>query len=249
MNLLLLEPGEVDASGIARLTGRRLVHAREVLRVQATDRLRVGLRGGNVGLAEVVAVDETALVLRADLATAPPARPGVDLLLGMPRPKVLKRILPALASLGVDRIVLLNAATVEKSYFATPLLSPESVAELFSLGLEQARDTVVPQLLVQQRFRPFVEDELDALFPAPGPRLLAHPSAGGVAADPQFLTGGSTTGRALLAVGPEGGWVQFELDLLEARGFQRISLGARPLRTEVALPMLLGALQAMRARR
>ncbi len=244
MNLLLLEPGEVDESGLARLGGRRLVHANEVLRAQKSDRLRVGMRGGNVGDGEVVSIDARELVLRVALAQPPPERRGVDLLLGMPRPKVLKRILPALASLGIDRIVLVNAATVEKSYFATPLLAPGSIAELFSLGLEQSRDTVAPTLSLETLFRPFVEDRLDALFPAPSLRLLAHPAAD--ASFPELLTGRSEMGRTLLAVGPEGGWVPFELELLAARGFTRISLGARPLRTEVALPALIGALLAAR---
>jgi RsmE family RNA methyltransferase len=244
MNLLLLEAGEVDAQGVARLGGRRLVHANEVLRAQASDKLRVGMRDGNVGDGEVLSIDARELVLRVALAQPPPARPGVDLLLGMPRPKVLKRVLPALASLGVDRIVLVNAATVEKSYFATPLLAPESVAELFSLGLEQSRDTVAPTLFVEPLFRPFVEDRLDVLFPAPSLRLLAHPASD--APLREFLTGRSEIGRTLLAVGPEGGWVPFELELLAARGFTRISLGARPLRTEVALPALVGALLATR---
>ena len=242
MNLLLLEPGELDADGVARLTGRRLAHASEVLRAQASDTIRVGMRGGNTGLAEILSIDSRELKLRANLSQPPPARPGIDLLLGMPRPKSLRRILPALASFGVDRVVLINGARVEKSYFESPLLAPDSVAALFSLGLEQARDTVSPDLLVHQRFRPFVEDQLDALFPAPALRLLAHPSPR--ASDSSLVTRRSGIARTLLAVGPDGGWVPFELELLAARGFTQVSLGARALRTEVAIPALLGALVA-----
>ncbi len=139
-------------------------------------------------------------------------------------------------------MVLLNGARVEKSYFDSPLLSPESVAALFSLGLEQARDTVSPELSVHQRFRPFVENQLDALFPAPAARLVAHPAPG--ASGSSFLTRGSGIARTLLAVGPDGGWVPFELELLASRGFTQVSLGPRALRTEVAIPALLGALVA-----
>jgi len=245
MNLLLLEPGELLPDQTTRLSGRRLLHANEVLRAQANDRIRVGVRGGNVGTAEILSIDASELHLRCDLANPPPERPGIDLLLGFPRPKSLNRILPALASFGVDRIALVNGATVEKSYFATPLISDASVAELFSLGLEQARDTVAPQLSVHQRFRPFVEDALDALFPAPSLRLLAHPSSTPLA--PGLLTRKSGIARTLLAVGPEGGWVPFELELLAAKGFTQISLGPRPLRTETAIPALLGALLAAAA--
>jgi RsmE family RNA methyltransferase len=138
------------------------------------------------------------------------------------------------ASLGVDRVVLLNAARVEKSYFDSKVLDPAFVNELFEQGLEQARDTRAPELLVRERFRPFVEDELDALFPS-GARLLAHPVA-----ERRRAPRGE---RTLLAVGPEGGWVPFELELLAARGFQMFSIGPRTLRTEVAVPYLLSALE------
>jgi RsmE family RNA methyltransferase len=242
MNLLLLEPGELLPDGTARLSGRRLQHAKEVLQAQASDQIRVGVRGGNTGVAEVLSIDERELVLRPKLSEPPPERPGIDLLLGFPRPKALNRILPALASFGVDRIALINGATVEKSYFASPLIEAESVTALFSLGMEQSRDTVAPQLSVHKRFKPFIEDELDSLFPA-AHRVVAHP---GPPTNRELLTRGSETPRTLLAAGPDGGWVRFELDLLASRGFRQISLGARPLRTEIAIPALLGALISAR---
>lgn len=240
VNLLLLDPGELQPDGTARLTGRRLLHAREVLRAAAGDRLRCGVVGGALGTAEVLALDGEALVLRATLDEAPPPRPQVDLILALPRPKALKRLLPQIAQLGVDRLVLLNAARVEKSYFSSPALAPGSQRALMLAGLEQARDTVLPQVLLRERFRPFVEDELDGLFPS-ARRLLAHPAADGPLAAP-----GATArpARTLLAIGPEGGWVPFELELLRAQGFTAFSAGPRILRTETAVPYLLGLLAA-----
>ena len=231
MNLLLLRDEDFLPDGTARLTGRRLLHAREVLRAAEGDLLRIGRLGGKVGTGEVLRLSEAELVLRCDLAEPPPARPGVDLLLAIPRPKALRKILPAAASLGVDRIVLVNAARVEKSYFDSKAL--EQVEELLLLGLEQARDTRLPEVLLRERFRPFVEDELEAIFPGAA-RLLAHP---GAERDPP-----RQEGRVVLAIGPEGGWVDFELRLLEARGFLPFKLGPRPLRVEVALPYALGAI-------
>ena len=43
----------------------------------------------------------------------------------------------------------------------------------------------------------------------------------------------------LLAIGPEGGWNDFELNLLEAHGFTRVGMGARTLRTDTACIALL----------
>ncbi len=231
MNLLLLRDDDFVEGGAARLTGRRLLHAREVLRAAQGDAFRVGRLGGGVGVGEVISLTESELVLRCDLEELPPARPGVDLLLAMPRPKALRRILPAAAALGVDRIVLVNSARVEKSYFDSHVLA--QVEDLLVLGLEQARDTRLPQVAVRERFRPFVEDELERAFP-PALRLLAHPAAERAASPVE--------GRIVLAIGPEGGWVPFEVKLLEQHGFEPFTLGPRPLRVEVALPYALGRL-------
>ena len=103
-------------------------------------------------------------MLRCVLDRQPPPRPGVDLVLAVPRPKALRRILAAAASLGVDRLVLLAAARVEKSYLASPVLRPERLRKHLLDGLEQAQDTVLPEVHLEPRFRPFIEDRMDALL-------------------------------------------------------------------------------------
>lgn len=233
MNLLLLRPDELLPDGTARLRGRRLLHAREVLRLSKGDALRAGILNGPVGTAELVHLDATEMVLRPTLTDRPPPRPGVDLLLALPRPKALRKILPAAASLGVDRIVLVNAARVEKSYFESRALAPDAMRDLLVAGLEQARDTHLPEVLVRERFRPFVEDEAGSLW-AGRAKLVAHPAAEAGAA-PQ-------RGPAVIAIGPEGGWVPFELELLRAHGFAAFTLGPRTLRVEVAVAYALGAI-------
>jgi 16S rRNA (uracil1498-N3)-methyltransferase len=233
MNLLLLRDEDFQPDGTVRLVGRRLLHAREVLRAAEGDVLRVGRLGGLTGSGTTLSVSAEELLLRVDITEPPPPRPGIDLLLAMPRPKALRRVLPALASLGVDRVVLVNAARVEKSYFSSKVI--DEAFELFCEGLEQARDTRPPELVVRQRFRPFVEDELSEVFPGLGTRLLAHPVA------PEGVP--KREGRAVVAIGPEGGWVPFEIDLLRKQGFLPFSLGPRPLRVEVAVSYALGALR------
>ncbi|MHB8879247.1 MAG: 16S rRNA (uracil(1498)-N(3))-methyltransferase [Myxococcaceae bacterium] len=235
MNLLLLRDDDFLPDGTVRLTGRRLLHAREVLKARTGDRLRVGRLGGLTGEGEVLGDTGAELHLRVGLTDEPPPRAGIDLLLALPRPKALKKLLPALSSLGVDRVFLVNAARVEKSYFGSKVLAPAAIDELLCLGLEQARDTRPPQVKVHERFRPFVEDELDALLGGDCLRLLAHPSA---KAPPP-----ANAGKLAMAIGPEGGWVPFELELLEARGFVPFTLGPRTLRVEVAVPYALGVVR------
>ena len=237
MNLLLLHPDDFVSEEEVLLTGRREQHAREVLKVQVGEALRVGRLGGDVGEGEVLEAGPGQLRLRVALSSPPPPRPGVDLILAIPRPKQLKRVVTAVASLGVDRLVLLNAARVERSYFDSKVLAPGFLTSLVEQGLEQARDTVPPEILLRERFRPFVEDELAHLFPE-SERLVPHPSA-------ERPLGPSRDGRrTVLAVGPEGGWVPFELELLSRQGFIQVSVGPRILRTETVVPLLLGRLGA-----
>jgi RsmE family RNA methyltransferase len=238
VNLILLRDEDFAADGSVCLTGRRLEHVRRVLQPAAGDALRVGRLRGALGTARVVRLSADALLLEPPvLDRSPPARAGVDLLLALPRPKALKRVLPAAAALGVDRVVLLNAARVERSYFATHLLAPAEVDALLALGLEQACDTVPPEVLVRERFRPFVEDECDALLAGTSPRLVCHPAA--TAPVPVR----DAASRVALAIGPEGGWVPFELELLARVGFRQVTLGPRVLRVETAVAALVGALR------
>ncbi len=235
MNHLILEPSELSADGTVRLLGRRLLHAREVLRATPGMTVKVGLLGGKRGRGEVLSSSKEELLLRVILDEPPPPRANLDLLLAMPRPKQLKRVLAAAASLGINRVVLLNAAKVEKSYFDSKVLEPSFLDQVIRLGLEQARDTIAPQLLVRERFKPFVEDELDA-FCGDGRRWLAHAEA--LQPVPRRAEGEAV----VLAVGPEGGWTPFEVALLQKQRFLPVTLGSRPLRVEVAVPALVGAI-------
>ena len=238
MNLLLLHAHEVDAAGVAQLAGRRLEHAREVLRVQAGQSLKVGVLGGLMGSAEVISQSPEALVLQVNVTQPPPPRAGVSLVLAVPRPKALKRVIPAVASLGVDRVVLVNAARVEKSYFDSKVLAQEFLDGLVELGLEQACDTLRPTLEIRERLKPFVEDELASWAPAGSVRLIPHPHA----STPLKPVPAST--HVVLAIGPDGGWVPYEIELFSKNGFQPVSLGPRVLRGEVAVPAVLGAVRA-----
>ncbi|MFN7957457.1 MAG: 16S rRNA (uracil(1498)-N(3))-methyltransferase [Holophagaceae bacterium] len=231
---MLLSPEDLVAPDRARLTGRRLDHVREVHRAQVGEDLAVGLLGGRMGRGRVARLEEGLLELELALDQAPPPKLPLTLVLAMPRPKVLNRAMAAAASLGVARIVLLNAWKVEKAYWASPRMAPGNLREQLLLGLEQAKDTVLPELRLARLFRPFVEDELPGLL-AGGTGLLAHPGTGG--AVPRAMAAPLT-----LAIGPEGGWIDAEVRSLLQAGLRPLDLGPRILRTETALAALVGKL-------
>lgn len=234
MNLLLLEEQDFIAPQQVRLSGRRLQHMQEIQQVAVGDSLRVGKVNGLMGTGTVLALDQQQAKLQINLTQPPPAKLPLTLLLAMPRPKMFRRILQHCATLGVAEIILLNSYRVEKSFWQTPFLQPEVIRENLLLGLEQARDTVLPTVRIEKRFKPFVEDQLPALV-AGTTGLVAHP--GDFPACPRALTGPVT-----LAIGPEGGWIPYEVDKLRAAGLQPVQLGERILRVETAVTALVARL-------
>jgi 16S rRNA (uracil1498-N3)-methyltransferase len=236
MNLLLIEPGERDADGLVFIRDGRLSHLREVQRCSVGSVLRVGEVNGALGSGEVIAMGTHEAVVRvlAMDASPPPPLP-CTLVIALPRPKMLKRILVDATSLGVKRICFINSYRVEKSFWSSPLLVEAEIAGKCRLGLEQAIDTVMPAVTLHPRFRPFVEDELPALV-GDSRALLAHPAA-------THPCPSAIAGPVTLAIGPEGGFIPFETELLgSAAGFEAVSLGPRILRVDTVVPMLLGRL-------
>ena len=234
MNLLLFRPGALDERGELRVGWEQLKHLREVIGAATGDTIRVGELGGLMGDGLVEHIDSREAILRCQLHSPPPEKLALTVILALPRPKMLRRILRAVAEFGVAELYLINSYRVEKSYWQTPVLGADTVESYLLQGLEQSRDTVLPRVLQRDRFKPFVEDELPGLLA--GQRgLLAQP--GEYAACPRELTE-----PTVLAIGPEGGWIPYEVEKLQAAGLEAVSLGPRILRVEDALVSLLGRL-------
>lgn len=239
MNLILLEHEEIDRrpGPTLRLDDRRAEHLRTVLGVQPGSEIKVGVINGPLGSAEVVAVDSDGVDLSLDLnAMKLPPKPRTTLILAMVRPQIMKRTLQHVAALGVREILLVGSRRVEKSYFSQRLFDGDEYEEYLKLGLEQACDTWMPQVSIHRRFRPFVEDVLASRVQEYTHRIIAHPG-GAFRARPL-----SDQGRVVVAIGPEGGWIDYEVERFEELGFERRSLGPRILKVETALPYLFGAL-------
>ena len=235
MNLILLFPDDFLDAERVRLTGRRLEHVQRVHRARVGQELTVGVAGGRMGRGRLTRLDAEALEMTVVLDRDPPPALPLTLVLALPRPKVLNRVIAGVTSLGVKRIVLINAWRVEKSYWKSPRLSEENLLEQCILGLEQARDTMLPTIELRRLFRPFVEGELPAM--ATGTlALVAHPGA--ASACPRAVSQAIT-----LAIGPEGGFIAEEVASLERAGLSPVSLGERILRVETAVAILIGRLQ------
>ncbi len=244
MNIILAEAAEI-VDGRLTLTDHRAEHIVRVLRAEIGDRLRIGVINGRRGTGTVALLQQRppiSVTLVLELNEPVGEIPPIDLILALPRPIMLKRILSQVTALGVGAIHLINAKRVEKSFWEAGLLEPDEYRVHLRHGLEQAVDTRMPEIRLHPRFRPFIED---AFPPVAGAyRLL-------VVADPagdRPLSGvvAGNGGRIALAVGPEGGWVAFEVEKFRELGFSCCSIGPRILKVDTAVIALHATITALR---
>lgn len=239
MNLLLIEPAELVVGEVS-LTGRRSEHLRKVLKVVPGDTVRVGVVQGQVGMGRVLAIDGELVRLAVELTHQPVCDLHIELILALPRPIMLQRILKQATVLGVRRFHLIRSRRVEKSFFHSPVLAPDKIRTFLLEGMEQAMDTWLPEVSIHPQFKPFVEDVLPTLN---GQGLIAHPDADGTLVG--LPVSGVAGQRLLLAVGPEGGWSDYELQRFLDQGFYGFTMGSRILHVDTAVVSLLAQLQLL----
>ena len=233
MNIVLLDERQTLTAQWSIRSSRQLEHLKQHLDVQVGDTLKVGIRNGQRYVTEILKVSAQEVVVQPIRSEAVPQKLPVTLIVALPRPKVLRRLVMDAVTLGVEKIILLHSYRVDKSYWQTPFL--QQLDHYITLGLEQAGDTIVPQVQMYKRFKPFVEDVLPTLITAERPAYVAHPYS--VEPMPHALEHGCT-----IVVGPEGGFIPYEIELLKQYGCQDLSLGSRIIRTETVIPYLLGRL-------
>ena len=243
MNRILFEADEIK-NDVATFGGERAEHVMKVLHGEVGQVLKTGEINGLIGTSVITnisclpsSVSSPSITVSCS-HTEKSLSPWVDLILAPPRPRVMKRLLPQLAALGVGRIFLVGAKKVEKDFWGATLLKPENYRPLLIDGLMQAGTSVLPTLETRRNFRKFIKEELDTLWPE-SRRIVAHPYGAELAPTSSLFPLPSSL---LLAIGPEGGWTDDEVALLEEHGFTRYSLGSRILRTDTATVALLAQL-------
>lgn len=238
MNLLLLDPEELSSDGVFVVSDRRAQHLRAVLGVEVGSTVRAGIIGGAIGTADVIAIHHDDVTLRFKASAAPDSRVPVDLVLAIPRPKVITRTIEIAASFGVGRIELTNAWKVDKSYLGSPRLDPAALALAARFGAEQGATTRIPEIRVHDRLMGLLDEQFIRPSTAET-RLIMHPHA------PPIEAVVMKAQRSVLAIGPEGGWIDRELDTFVERGFKPVSIGTPILRVEAAVAAALGQLELL----
>ncbi len=234
MNLILLRKTDFSDETIAVIKGRQFEHAATVIGAETDDTLKIGLLGGRTGTARVIEKTNDSIKLDTLFFKDPPAPLPLKLVIAVPRPKVLKRILVCASSMGVKEIYLMRTWRVEKSYLLSPALEKDVIDEQLILGLEQAGDTIMPKVELKKLFKPFIMDELPEIIKGTMP-LAAHPGS-------EDKCPHSLNRPATLVIGPEGGFIPYEIETLKKIGCIPVSIGERILRVEHAIPSIIGRL-------
>ena len=232
MNVILLNKEDFIAESIVRLDGRRAEHILKVLRVSIGCSVKMGMVDGKLGVGILVSEDGDSVKLKVGAFDAsPPPSLNATLIVAMQRPKTMRKILQSATTMGVKRFFIIETWKVEKSYWTSPLLSEDGIKEQLLLGLEQAGDTIMPEVILKKRFKPFAEDELPELISG-NLGIVAHP--GSVIPWPR-----ESREKVIIAIGPEGGFTEYEVEKLSKAGMKPVNIGSRPLRSEFAVTAVL----------
>ncbi|MEE4243734.1 MAG: 16S rRNA (uracil(1498)-N(3))-methyltransferase [Desulfopila sp.] len=243
MNVVIIEKQEIHNGKIV-LSDHRAAHIVKILKCREGDSIKFGVLGGKIGTARIISLHGK-FPFRVELdgraESLPPPKEKIDFLLALPRPIMLRRILSQIVALGVQNLHIVNANRVEKSFWDTSLLEQHGYMEHLVQGLEQAVDTIIPEVIFHRRFKPFVEDYLPTIKKRYSDMLVAHPESDATLGS--IL--GSGGGRVLVAVGPEGGWVDYEVAKLQEQGFSVFNIGCRILKVDTAVVNIHGRVMSL----
>jgi len=236
MNIILLREDEISDNARVEFprSDRRFQHIKKNLRATSGDSVKIGIINGYKGIGRLKEKGNSIELEIQSMITPPPEGLDIKLILAMQRPKTIKKILQNATAMGVKKFYIIETWKVEKSYWNSPLLSKESLSEQLQLGLEQSGDTIMPEVIIKKRLKPFVEDELPAII-ADSQALIAHPYS-------KSPCPHKASPPLSVAVGPEGGFTDYEILKLESIGMKPVNIGKRPLRSECAVIAILAKL-------
>lgn len=233
MNIIVFKESERVNENLFKITEKEKIdHIDKLLKAEKGDKIEAGVENGKLGKAEIKEKTESYMELRFIEEKDPPEKLPITLICAVPRPKFLKRIIKDAVSMGVESIYFVRTWKVEKGFLESAIFDENKIKDYIYLGLEQGKDTVIPKIELKKSFKKFVEDELPQISEG-AEKIVAHP--GGKDSCPHCVDQ-----KTVLFIGPEGGFTEYEIELIEKTGFKRVNIGERILRVETAIPFIIG---------
>jgi RsmE family RNA methyltransferase len=246
MNLILLFPEDFVGKTRVQISDYRATHIREILRAEVGRMLKVGLVNEGIGMGTIRQVEKDFVELEVEIQPGKVPIPDISLVIALPRPQTLKKVLEIAGAIGVRRLMLINTARVQKSFFSSKLLKDQAWLKHIRLGLEQGGRTYLPELSLHHSLMKFM-GEMKKLIPADATRLISHVDVDNTLWETP-LAKPHQRHEIVCAIGPEGGWLQEEVEQFAENGFQPIRLGSAILRVENAICALLSQIELLQSR-
>ena len=238
MNLILFE--EEELGELLPFGDPRAVHIRDILRLGEGDVFNAGVIGGRTGKGRLLGGRQDGWEWTfLDTDDPAPLRP-LTLVLGCPRPPVARRLLKDMSALGLREMRVCTTDLNEKSYLGARLWREGLWRDAVIDGASQGVSTLLPAVRTSSSLDRALED----LSLTAEKIALDNDRDAGI-----WSSWNNQPEEAVLAVGPERGWSEREREVLDSKGFRRLKLGRRVLRTETACSLgsglLLDRMQAL----
>ena len=241
MNIIILTEKDSVTELKYEINDERFQHIKNVLKLKTNDVVKVGFINASTGTAKIVKLNKNnALLEIVSLNEELKVSNNVDIICALPRPQTLKKVLNTCATMGVSNLYLIRSEKVEKSYFHSTLLKEENYNKFLIEGLSQGKRTNLTKVSVHNRFKGFFEKDFNEICEN-SICLLAHPNSKSYLNEIKI----EKFQKVILAIGPEGGWNEFEINLMEEKGFIKYKLSENILRVENALTAALSQIEML----
>lgn len=235
MNIIILSEKDQIEKDIYEVRDDRFMHIRNILRSTGGDIIEIGLLDRYRGTAKVIEINDDKVKLAiVGSSKVIHTSPQIDIICALPRPQTLKKVLNICATMGVSNLYLIRSEKVEKSYFHSPLLLEENYNKFLIEGLSQGKRIDLPSVSIHNKFKVFFENDFNEISNNSF-CLLAHPDSDNYLTKIEM----DKTKNVIIAIGPEGGWNDFEINLMEEKGFIKYKLSESILRVENAVTAAL----------
>ena len=241
MNIIILTQEDFLNKNNYKISDERFTHIKNVLKSEIGDILEIGILNGQIGKAKIIEISNSEIILEIDSFEVSVIKsPTIEIICALPRPQTLKKILNTCATMGVNNLHLIRSEKVEKSYFHSPLLEEKKYTKYLIEGLSQGKRTKPPKVTIHHKFKVFFNNFLSEAN-TNSSLLLAHPDNSKYLGKESIIN----SEQIIIAIGPEGGWNEYEINYMDEKGFKKFKLSENILRVETAVTASLAQIELL----
>jgi 16S rRNA (uracil1498-N3)-methyltransferase len=209
----------------AVLVGAHADHLSRVLRARVGEEFDIAT-GGSIHLGRITRIDDGRIEFELGRETPAVIIPSLTLALSIFKFDRMEWAIEKCTELGVTKIVPVIARRTEARLTAAAPKRLERWQRIARQASEQSRRVSPPEIVQPMKLKEAVT------LPGATRILLAESEQEVMLRD--ALDSNPPSGDVVLALGPEGGWTEAELEMFRAAGWTSASLGSTILRAETA---------------